>query len=93
MPEDLAFRPLGDPVRHFWLAKSMARATGVDLVAAMREGRIAQADWADMVTRCRACAWAEGCAQWLAGQGVGTAEVPGDCVNAEEFAWLQALQT
>ena len=89
MPKDLAFRPLGDPVRHFWLAQSMAKATGVDLAAAMREGRIAQADWADMVTRCRACAWAEGCAHWLAAQEAGTADVPGDCVNADIFTRLK----
>ncbi|RFU12152.1 hypothetical protein DZD18_13350 [Rhodobacteraceae bacterium W635] len=89
MPKDLAVRPLGDPVHHFWLAQSMAKATGVDLAAAMREGRIAQQDWADMVTRCRGCIWAEGCAHWLAAQEAGAAEVPGACANADVFTRLQ----
>lgn len=89
MPKDLALRPLGDPMRHFWLAQSMAKATGVDLSAAMQEGRIAQEDWADLITRCRACGWADGCAHWLERQESGQADAPGQCVNADVFAQLK----
>lgn len=89
MPKDLAPRPLGDPRRHFWLAQSMAKATGVDLTAAMQEGRIAQEDWADLITRCRGCAWAEDCADWLDTLQDGAAEAPAACVNADVLARLR----
>ncbi|PIV73188.1 MAG: hypothetical protein COW55_13915 [Rhodobacteraceae bacterium CG17_big_fil_post_rev_8_21_14_2_50_65_11] len=89
MPIDFSVRPLGDPMHHFWLAQSMAKATGVDLVGAMQGGRIAQQDWADMITHCRGCAWAEGCAHWLDAQESGMADVPSDCVNAAVFTGLK----
>lgn len=89
IPKDGYMRPLGDPVRHYWLAKSMAKATGVDLVAAMDEGRLSQRDWADTVERCRGCGWTDGCDQWLDGQVCGRAEVPKACMNAELFERLK----
>ncbi len=83
-------RPLGDPVRHFWLAQSMAKTAGVDLADASYKGLISQGEWADAVTRCRGCAWVEGCERWLKGHDVGGAEdAPGACVNAEIFARLK----
>jgi len=64
----------------------MAKATGTDLQAALEEGRISHADWADLVTSCRACTWVEGCACWLAKQEAGGAEAPESCHNAAFFA-------
>ncbi|WGW05118.1 DUF6455 family protein [Tropicibacter oceani] len=59
------FRPLGPERRHYWLAKRMAKATGVDLESAMDQGELTQQDWASMVTTCRGCAWTQGCRHWL----------------------------
>ena len=59
------FRPLGPERRHYWLAKRMAKATGVDLENAMEQGDLTQQDWASMVTTCRGCAWTKGCKHWL----------------------------
>lgn len=78
-------RPLGDENRHYWLAVAMAKATGADLQTALEDGRISHQDWADLVTRCRSCTWAEGCDCWLAKQkGVG-ADAPDPCVNSSVF--------
>jgi len=79
-------RPLGDENRHYWLAVSMAKATGTDLQSALDEGRISHADWADLVTRCRSCQWVEGCDCWLAKQEAGSADPPDPCVNSAFFA-------
>lgn len=78
-------RPLGDENRHYWMAVKMAKATGTDLQSALEEGRISHQDWADLVQRCRGCAWVEGCACWMARQEAGTAEVPQACPNAATF--------
>lgn len=47
--------PLGNPRDHFWLTIGMAKALKVDLGAALAEGRLTRAEYAGMVTRCRAC--------------------------------------
>ncbi len=83
MPEPVA--PLGPANRHYWLALRMAKATGADLARAMEEGEISPSDWADLVQRCRGCAWAGGCDCWMAAQEDGAAEVPAACPNAEVF--------
>ncbi len=86
-------KPLGDPVTHYWLAQSMAKAAGVDLAAEMAAGRLDQAEWAGVVERCRGCGWEReggGCARWLARQDAGEAEVPGTCENVDVFARLIA---
>ena len=75
-------RYLGDPNRAFWLTRSVARAVGVNLSEAMYRGDLCAADYAAMVTRCRMCARAGACEQWLAENGAGAAEVPGHCANA-----------
>ena len=90
MPKDCQTRPLGDPVRHYWLAQSMAKATGVDLVAAMEQGLLGQDGWAEAVERCRGCGWTEGCDVWLSAQVPGGADVPEACENADLFARLGA---
>lgn len=83
---DHQVRPLGDEKKHYWLALGMAQASGAELQRALEEGRITHGDWAEVVTRCRGCAWAEGCACWLAAQdGAGSAPVPQACPNATFF--------
>jgi len=89
-------KPLGDPVKHLWLAQDMARAAGVDLVARRADGTLTQADWAGMVQRCRGCDWERGCGGchgWLAGQDPGTAIVPPACANGATFEALGARGT
>ncbi|WP_306153831.1 DUF6455 family protein [Roseovarius sp. MMSF_3281] len=83
--------PLGPPRRHYWLVQGMARATGLDLVAAVRDGRLGLHDWADIVHNCRACAWADGCDQWLAG-APHVAAPPRPCRNRAALAALKIEQ-
>lgn len=84
---------LGDERDHYWLALAMARAAGVDLVAAMEDGDLTQEAWAGLVQACRGCHWQRhegGCARWLALQEPGAAEIPETCVNRTRFARLSA---
>ena len=79
-------RPLGDEKRHYWMALGMAQATGADLQRALDEGRITHGEWAEVVGRCRGCAWAEGCRCWMETHGAdGAAAVPRACPNAAVF--------
>ncbi|WP_193139409.1 MULTISPECIES: DUF6455 family protein [unclassified Meridianimarinicoccus] len=80
-------KPLGDPITHYWLVLEMARAAGVDLADAMEAGRLSHEGWAGMVERCRGCDWQRdgGCTRWLTMQDAGGAEVPGSCLNQQEF--------
>ena len=85
-PQDLIHensqpRPLGDEVTHYWLALSMAKAAGADMVAAFADGRLSQEDWAGLIQRCRGCRWTEGCKCWLAEIDWGAADVPPRCEN------------
>lgn len=87
-----AVRPLWSQTRHYWLAKRMAKATGLDLCAAMDRAALSQADWAQMVTRCRGCGWRESCERWLdrAPDGSGAPrDIPQTCANAHRFAALK----
>jgi hypothetical protein len=79
-------RPLGDEKRHYWLALGMAQTTGADLQRALDEGTITHGDWAEVVGRCRACSWAQGCRCWMDAQDRGAAVgVPRACPNAAFF--------
>ncbi len=81
-------KPLGKANHHFWRVQKMARATGIDLVAAVRSGELSPQDWADMVQSCRACDWAEQCRHRLKnGQSLG--HVPAECANCD---WFEALE-
>ncbi len=81
---------LGNPIKHFWLVQDMARAAGVDLVEARREGRLSVEGWSAMVTRCRGCQWTEGCQHWLEAQETGVAaQVPPACANRAVFDTLR----
>ncbi|SMX46949.1 hypothetical protein MAA8898_03566 [Maliponia aquimaris] len=81
---------MGDETRHFWLVQRMAKATGVDLVAAMQDGDMTQQDWAGIVTDCRGCQWVEGCTDWLDTPVDDTRPAPESCVNRERLAHLQS---
>lgn len=84
-------RPLGPERRHYWLAVTMAQATGADLQRALDEGVITHAEWAGLVQRCRGCGWAEGCDHWMERQARGAAAVPQACPNADVF--VRVLQS
>jgi hypothetical protein len=90
-PPDPRPRVLGDERRHYLMAAGMANRTGADMQAALDAGVISQADWADLVQRCRACDWTEGCACWLKAQSPGGADAPGSCPNAAVFKRVKAL--
>lgn len=81
-------KPLGNPITHFWLVQDMARAAGIDLVAARRAGSLSDGDWAAMVTRCRGCQWTDGCKHWLRAQDAESAAVPPACANRAVFDGL-----
>jgi hypothetical protein len=78
---------LGDPARHFWMTRSVARVMGVSLSTAMAEGRLSSDEYAKMVTRCRACQQVADCELWLATVRNGPAEIaPVGCANAADYA-------
>lgn len=87
---DDKFRPLGEEKTHFWLTKGMARATGVDMVAALDEGRISRDDYANLFSRCRKCAFARDCDKWLDRQWDGPVSAPDACENRD--VWDRLLK-
>lgn len=80
-------KPLGEEVTHYWLVQRMAKATGADLSEAFKRGDLSSETWADMVHRCRGCAWAGACDGWLDAQE-GSAEAPDTCLNKAVFERL-----
>ena len=81
--------PLGDPVTHFWLTRSVARAMGINLSEAMADGKLSVKDYCDMVTNCRQCAFVEGCQNWLATKAVPRGEAFAQCHNKAQLDGLQ----
>ena len=81
--------PLGDPARHFWMTRSVARAMGVSLSEAMAEGTLSQKGYADLVTRCRACHFVEECQAWLGQQCTRADAAPECCQHAALFQHLK----
>lgn len=69
----------------------MARATDVDLVGAFSEGRITSASWAEMVDRCRACDWVDGCQAWLQ-KSKAPRQIPPQCHNQARLELLKSEQ-
>lgn len=82
-------RPLGDESEHYWLVQRMAKATGVDLVAAAQAGLLTQEDWAGIVTSCRRCQWTEGCGRWLDQPAEEQRALPGPCLNRKRLTEIK----
>ncbi|MCR8549626.1 DUF6455 family protein [Salipiger sp. P9] len=82
---------LGDPARHFWMTRSVARAMGLNLSEEMLSGRLEPDDYADMVTCCRGCALVEACEKWLGTQTAVSAAPPPGCCNGMMLAQLKKL--
>lgn len=69
----------------------MARGTDVDLVSAFSEGRITSVSWAEMVDRCRACDWVDGCQAWVQRSNA-PRPIPPQCHNHTRLALLKSEQ-
>ena len=82
-------KPLGDPARHFWMTRSVARKIGVSLSEALVEGKLSQKGYADLVTRCRQCQSVKECEQWLAQPDQFAECVPDHCQHAALFDSLK----
>ena len=76
-------QPLGDPAKHFWLTRSVARAMGLSLSEAMAEGHLSANGYADLVTRCRTCPSVAQCEAWLATASGPGQEAPECCMHKE----------
>ena len=66
---------LGDPDRHFWLARSVARVIGLDLGASITRGDLPCDEYRALINRCRTCPMVDACQNWLGASG-GHAEAP-----------------
>ncbi|MBV7395041.1 DUF6455 family protein [Mameliella sediminis] len=80
---------LGDPARHFFMTRSVARVMGLNLGEALNTGKLAPDTYAAMVTACRSCALVDACEKWLAGQVSLTATPPPGCCNGPKLAELR----
>jgi len=81
--------PLGKLRDHFWKTVKMSRALGVDLGHALHQDHLSRQDYAQIVDRCRACPWADGCESWMAAQTVPASEVPESCANHDQWVALR----
>ncbi len=82
---------LGQIMTHVRLILRMGQATGTDLVAAHKVGRLSQEGWAEMIQSCRGCEWACACPEWL-DQNENAPHAPENCPNRKRFAALKANQ-
>lgn len=72
--------------RHAALMNRMATTLGVDLTAAIADGRLPAESWREAVVRCTGCSDPESCQHWLADHPVGEwpPETPPDyCRNRD----------
>lgn len=76
---------------HFWITRGIARRMGVNLSEAMHDGFLTQADFAEMITRCRGCDKSEGCIAVLSERAGAAVSVPDWCRNAGVLSELSAL--
>ena len=79
---------LGRIMPHFHLVQRMAQAIGADVVAAHRNGRLEQQDWAQMIHACRGCEWAHACTDWLH-KNENVEKAPVACPNRAMFAAIK----
>ncbi|MBO9467501.1 hypothetical protein J7443_19840 [Tropicibacter sp. R15_0] len=82
---------LGDPARHFFMTRSVARTMGLSLSEEMQAGTLDAAAYARMVTNCRGCALVEACEQWLAQQSDLVNTPPPGCCNGDTLTKLCRL--
>lgn len=73
--------PIGDPARHFFITRSVARVMGISLTKALQEGQLAPEAYSGMVTRCSGCALVSVCEEWLASQMTVSQTPPPGCCN------------
>lgn len=95
---DAANRParilhLGDPDRHFWLVRSVARVKDLSLGAVVARGYLDRDGYRALVNRCRTCEAVEGCASWLAGAAEQGETSPPGCLVAPELDRLKRLMS
>jgi len=82
---------LGDPDRHFWLVRSVARVMGLNLGAAVARGDLGRDDFRNMINRCRTCPMVDRCESWLAASGGMSATPPPGCAVAPDLNRLKQL--
>jgi hypothetical protein len=80
---------LGDPDRHFWLARSVARVIGLDLGAAVTRGDLPSDGYRAIINRCRTCPVVEACQDWLGTSGGHAEAPPPGCLIAGELDRLK----
>jgi hypothetical protein len=83
--------PLGDPDRHFWLTRSVARMMQIDLHKALNRGDLDSDGYRHLINRCRTCSMVEGCQNWLACATGQADQPPPGCVIAAELLHLKDL--
>ncbi|WP_275806792.1 DUF6455 family protein [Pseudothioclava nitratireducens] len=76
---------------HFWLTRGLARRLGVNITESIHHGFLTQADFADLITRCRGCSRAQGCMAFLSENDGPLASAPDWCPNAPILGELRAL--
>lgn len=81
--------PLGDPARHFFMTRSVARVMGLNLTEAMRTGSLKPATYERMVARCRSCALVAACEEWLSSRTSVAGTPPPGCNISTELCELQ----
>ena len=89
--QDSVILHLGDPDRHFWLVRSVARVIGVSLGQAMVEGALEQEECRRMINRCRTCALVSACETWLADSGGHADAPPPGCVVSTDLNRLKQV--
>ena len=77
------FAPLGNPALHFGLTRLAAANLGVCMNSALGSGALSAKGHAEMITRCRACPFAQACEAVLV-----AGEVPAECPNRGVFEGL-----
>ena len=81
----------GDMMKHWRLVSRMAKSTDTDLVGAFKESRLTPDAWANMVTACQGCTWAEDCDTWL-DEHQHVCRAPHTCPNRARFTALRSAQ-
>lgn len=84
-----SLRDLGDPARHFFMTRGVARVMGLNLSDKLARGALTPEDYSAMVTRCRGCALIENCEEWLSAQMGSAAAPPPGCCNSDALMALK----